>query len=111
MAELQWPFGHQSQHVLLAVGEGAERIPAATAYEQLRYEFRIERGAAPSDGGIQDAICAEGERFSNGSRKRIALRRPRSGRRACAIIEQLKIIETLTDPTAYGGAPRMRLTT
>jgi hypothetical protein len=56
-------FGHQSQHVLLAVGD-AERIPAATAYVQLRYEFRIERGAAPSDGGIQDAICAEGERFS-----------------------------------------------
>jgi hypothetical protein len=61
---LQWPFGHQLQHVLLAVGEGAERIPAATAYEQLRYEFRIERGAAPFDGGIQDAICADGERFS-----------------------------------------------
>jgi hypothetical protein len=28
-----------------------------------------------------------------------------------SIIEQLKIIEPLTDPTAYGGAPRMRLTT
>jgi hypothetical protein len=54
-------FGHQSQHVLLAVGEGAERIPAATACEQLRYEFRIERGAAPSDGGDSGRdLCGRG---------------------------------------------------
>jgi hypothetical protein len=54
-------FGHQSQHVLLAVGEGVERIPAATAYEQLRYEFRIERGAAPSDGGDSGRdLCGRG---------------------------------------------------
>jgi hypothetical protein len=57
-------FGHQSQHVLLAVGEGAERIPAATACEQLRYEFRIERGAAPSDGGDSGRDLCGRERFS-----------------------------------------------
>jgi hypothetical protein len=57
-------FGPQSQHVLLAVGEGAERIPAATAYEQLRTSSGSSAAPHPPTGAIQDAICAKGGRFS-----------------------------------------------